>query len=141
MSNNPERRVPRGPDPQDRPLSCLYCGSDSHLFITCILPLWPVFEGTVQVSYSCTACNLTYRHVAKATEFAGVLNLNPGSSDLLYYSGHYIHCGQSMQKTASGIVRFDSPIGSDEEPGETIEVRLEVRLVECPCGFRLVLPE
>jgi hypothetical protein len=141
MSNSPERRVPRGPGPQDQPLSCLYCGSDSHLFISSVLPLWPVFDGAVEVSYSCTACALSYHHLAKATDFAGVLKLNPESRDLLIFSGHYLHCSQSMQKTGSGIVRFDSPIGSDEEPGETIEVRLEVRLLECPCGFRLVLPE
>ena len=141
MSNKPERRAPRGPEPQDQTLSCLHCGTDRHLFISSIVPLWPVIDGTVQVSYSCTACGVSYRRLAKATEFAGVLNLDPGSRDLLIFNGHYLHCGQSMQKTATGIVRFDSPHSSDEESGKSMDVRIEVRLLECPCGFGLVVPD
>jgi hypothetical protein len=141
MSNKPERRAPRGPEPQDQTLSCLHCGTARHLFISSILPQWPVVDGAVQVSYSCTGCGGSYRHLAKATEFAGVLNPDPGSLDLLIFSGHYIHCGQSMQKTATGIARFGSPRSSDGGSGKSMDVRIEVRLLECPCGFGLVVPE
>jgi hypothetical protein len=141
MSNKPERHVSRGPEPQDQTLSCRYCRTDSHLFISSIMPLWPDSQGAVQVCYRCTACGLSYRRVAQVKEFAGVLKRHPGSSDLVFYAGHYVHCGQSMQQTATGIVQFDGHGDSDEESREAVSLRLEIRMLECPCGFQLVLPD
>jgi hypothetical protein len=91
------------------------------------------------VSYTCTACGLFFNHVADVNQFAGVANLVAGRNDVLVFSGEYIHCGQSMQQTASGEVRLDSPAAGDEELG-TPGVYLEIRVLECPCGFRLTLP-
>lgn len=138
MTSQPERDVPFGPERQSPALWCRHCGSDTHLFISSIVPLWPVFDGAVQVSYSCTACAISYRHLAEVAQFAGALNPYPGSSDLLLFSGHYIHCGQSLQEIASGVLRFSNPLDPD---GESTDVRLEIRVLECPCGFRLVLPD
>lgn len=140
MSNKPGRRVPRGPDPREHPLWCFRCGTYCHLFISSIVPLWPVSEGAMQVSYTCTACGLSSRHVADVSEFAGVLNLTAGRNDVVIFSGQYIHCGQSMEQTGSGGIRVDSPIAGEDEPGMTMSVYLEIRVLECPCGFRLMLP-
>jgi hypothetical protein len=44
-----------------------------------------------------------------------------------------------MQQTASGGIRLDSPAAGDDELG-TPCVYLEIRVLGCPCGFRLMLP-
>lgn len=132
--------MPLGPDPREHPLWCLRCGTYYHLFVSSILPLWPASEGAVQVSYTCTACGLCYRHLADVGQFTGILNLAAGRNDVVIYSGQYIHCGQSMQQTGSGEIRLDSPGAGDDEPGKTKSVHLEIRILECPCGFRLMLP-
>ena len=140
MAKKPGRHVPLGPDPREHPLWCLRCGTDCDLFISSIVPLGPASEGAVQVSYSCTACGSSYRHVADVSRFAGVRNLAAGRDDVVIYSGQYIHCGQSMQQTGSGVTRLDSPSAGDDEPGKAMGVCLEFRVLDCPCGFRLMLP-
>jgi DNA-directed RNA polymerase subunit RPC12/RpoP len=139
MSNKPGRRRPPGPDPREHPLRCLQCGTYRQLFISSVVPIWPVSEGALQVSYTCTACGLSYDHVADVSQFAGIANLAAGRDDVLIFMGEYIHCGQSMQHTASGEIRLDSPSSGAEDPG-TRSVYLEIRVLECPCGFRLMLP-
>lgn len=141
MPNKPGRRVPLGPDPREHPLWCFHCGTYCNLFISSILPLRQASEGVLQVSYTCTACGLSYRHVADISEFAGALNLAAGRNDVVIYSGQYIHCGQSMQETALGEIRIDSPVTREDEPGKNMSVYLEIRALECPCGFRLLLPD
>ena len=139
MSNKPGRRRPLGPDPREHPLWCLRCGTYRQLFISSVVPLWPVSEGALQVSYTCTACGLSYDHVADVSQFAGIANLAAGRDDVIIFSGEYIHCGQSMQQTASGGIRLDS-LGAGEEELGTSSVYLEIRVLECPCSFRLMLP-
>ena len=39
------------------------------------------------VSYTCTACGLSYRHVADVGQFAGILNLAAGRNDVVIFSG------------------------------------------------------
>ncbi len=119
---------------------CALCGTDSHLFISSIVPLWPASEGALQVSYTCTACGLSRCQVADVGQFAGILGLAAGRNDVLVFSGQYIHCGQSMQQTGSGGIRLDSPAAGEGEHGKAMSVHLEVRVLECPCGFRLLLP-
>lgn len=140
MTKKPGRRVPRGPDPRERPLWCLRCGTVGDPFISSIVPLWPASAGAVQVSYTCTACGLSYHHVADVSQFDGTLNLASGRDDVVIYRGQYIHCGQSMQQTSSGVLRLGNPAGGDHEPGKAMGVYLETRAMECPCGFRLMLP-
>ncbi|MET1087751.1 MAG: hypothetical protein ABWY04_11630 [Arthrobacter sp.] len=93
------------------------------------------------VSYDCTACGLSYQRIADAGQFAGVRNLGAKREDVVIFSGQYLHCGQSLQHTASGWVEFDSPVPGGDEPWATGNVCLEVRVLECPCGFQLIIPD
>jgi hypothetical protein len=140
MSKNPKHQASRGPKPQRPPLCCVHCGTDSHLFISSIAPSSPVSANPVRISYTCTRCGVSYCRLADVTEFAGVLNVNAGSQDVLVFSGQYIHCRRSMQETASGVLRLDGRT-ADEESGKPLDVYLDIRVMECPCGFRLVLPD
>lgn len=139
MSRNPGRHAPR-PKSQRPPLYCIHCCTDSHLFISSIAPPSPDSDDPVTVSYTCTRCWVWYRRQADATEFAGSLNTGPGSQDVLVFSGQYIHCRQSMQETASGVLRLDGRTAG-EESGKPLDAYLDIRVMECPCGFRLVLPD
>jgi hypothetical protein len=141
MANRPARRVPLGPDPREHPLWCLHCGTYADLFISSIVPVWPVSEGALKVSFTCTACGLSYHHVADVSEFAGVRNLVAGRNDVVLFSGQYIHCGQSMQQTTSTGLKVTAPTAGEYEAGETMGVHLDVRVLDCPCGFRLMLPD
>ena len=141
MSKKPGRSGPLGPDPPEHPLWCPHCGTDQHLFISSIMPLWPASEGALQVSYTCTACRVSYGRVADVGQFAGILNVAAGRNDVVIFSGQYIHCGQSMQQTGSGGVGLDSPSAGEVEPGTTMSVYLDTRVLECPCGYRLMLPD
>ena len=105
------------------------------------MPLWPASEGSLQVSYTCSACGLSYRRVADTDQFAGVANLKAERNDVVIFSGHYIHCGQALQETACGWLRFDSPLDGEKESWTTMTVCIEIRVLECPCGFRLILPD
>lgn len=139
MSKNPKHHAPR-PKPQRPPLYCVRCGTDSHLFISSIAqpPAGP--DDPVTVSYTCTRCWVSYRRVADAAEFAGVLDIDAGSPDVLVFSGQYIHCRQSMQQTASGVLRLEGRT-SEEASRKPLGVYLDIRVMECRCGFRLVLPD
>lgn len=138
MSKNPKHHLPR-PKPQRPPLCCTGCGTDSHLFISSVGPP-PGTDNPVMVSYTCTRCWVSYRHEADAAEFDGALNSAAGSPGVLVFSGQYIHCRQSMQETATGVLRLDGRT-VDEESGKPLGVHLDIRVIECPCGFRLVLPD
>lgn len=83
---------------------------------------------------------LSYHHVVEVSQFAGILNLAAGRNDVVIFSGQYIHCGQSMQETASGGIRLDILTAGEDESGETTGVYVDIRVLECPCGFRLMLP-
>ncbi|SKC10083.1 hypothetical protein SAMN05660473_04165 [Arthrobacter sp. 49Tsu3.1M3] len=136
MSKYPKHPAPR-PKPQ---LCCDRCGTDSDLFISSITPPSPGSGDPVIVSYTCTRCWVAYRQVADPAEFAGALNVNEGPQDVLVFGGQYIHCRQAMRETGLGVLCLDGRT-ADEKSGNPLQVRLEIRLLECPCGFRLVLPD
>lgn len=102
-------------------------------------PPSPTSGNSVAVFFTCTGCGQSYCHVAAADRFAGTLNVTAGSREVLAFSGQYIHCGQAMQKTGSAVLRIDGRISEDEFPNAR-DACLEIRVMECPCGFRLDLP-
>ena len=88
----------------------------------------------------CIKCRLSYCHRADADQFAGTFNTAPGAYDVLVFGTQYIHCGQSMQQTASGELKFEGRLEEEEFRG-ALPVYLDVRVMERPCGFRLALPD
>lgn len=141
MSKEPKREAPQDREPERLPLWCLHCGTDCHLFIRSIAPPGSGSSTAVTVCYACTRCGVSYRHLADVSQFAGALNINAQSQDVLVFSGQYIHCGQSMQQTATGVLRLDGRVLEENESGKAKCVYLDIRVLECPCGFRLVLPD
>jgi hypothetical protein len=138
MSNKPQRQAPR-PEPHRPPLFCAHCGTDAHVFISSITPPSPASGNRVAISYTCTRCDGKYHQLAHTAGIAGALNMNPGSQDVLVFNGQYVHCRQPMQQTASGVIALNGP-SENAKPG-TPAVYLDVRMLQCPCGFRLVLPD
>jgi hypothetical protein len=139
MSKQPKRHGARGSQQQIPPLCCVHCSTDSHLFINSITPSSADPAHHVEVLYTCTRCGVRYRHTAEASHFDG-LDFEAGSQDVVVFSGQYIHCRRSMQETASGVLRLDGRV-LGEESGKPLDVYLDIRLMECACGYRLVLPD
>jgi hypothetical protein len=97
--------------------------------------------GRVEVSYTCTACGLYYTHGADIAQVALILNRPGRTADVLMFGGHYIHCGQPMEKTSSELRRLHSTVSTDGGTDETLEVYLATRVLRCSCGFQMELPE
>jgi hypothetical protein len=139
---------PHGPgnhafeDPgQDHLLVCGNCGTDRNLALHSIETLNPPSDVLVKVGYSCTACSRHYLHQADVAAVAAVLNRDGSLSNVLAFGGHYIHCGQPMEKTGSELRRLTAPAFSDRDQEETLDVYMPTRVLLCRCGFQMELPE
>lgn len=113
---------------------------DAHLFISSLAPPSPASHDSVAIYYTCTQCGHSDCYWADEHQFTGSVRMTAGLDNVLVVSGHYIHCGQSMQETAPGVLRPDGRVLS-EEAGKSMSVFLDIRVMGCPCGFRLVLPD
>lgn len=131
--------APDGQLPRALPLQCTDCGTDDHLSIRSIESLRPYSETLVAVSYTCTACGQFLAHAADVAQVAVILNRRR-TPDVLIFGGHYIHCGQPMQKAGSGLQRLYSPITTDTQD-DALAVYLSTRVLRCSCGFQIELPE
>lgn len=140
MSRNPKHNLPHGPDPQRPNLCCSRCGTEDRLFISAIAPPAPASRNSVAVYYTCTKCGLSQCYWADESQFIGALYVIAGLPDVVLFGTQYLHCGQSLQKTASGVLRLDGRVVEDEFRN-ALAVYLEIRVMECPCGYRLVLPD
>lgn len=140
MSRNPKRHLPQDPEPQRPELCCAQCRTDAHLFISSIAQPSPASKNSVAVYYTCTKCGLSQCYWADEAQFIGAATMTAGRREVLVFKDQYIHCGQSMQETASGVLRIDGRIVG-EEVRNAMAVYLDIRVMECPCGFRLVLPD
>ncbi|MEO8282289.1 MAG: hypothetical protein ABI568_02610 [Pseudarthrobacter sp.] len=106
-----------------------------------ITALNPPSDDSVEVGYACTACKVHYLHQADVVALAAVLNRAPCLEDVLVFGGRYIHCGQPMQTLGSQTRRLSAAAYTDREPEDAIDVSLETRVLRCPCGFQIELPE
>jgi hypothetical protein len=144
MTIDPNGYLPDGQLPRALPLQCTDCGTDHHLSIRSIESLRPYSEILVAVSYICTACGQFLAHAADVAQVAVILNRRGRTPDVLVFGGHYIHCGQPMQKAGSGLQRLHSPITTDqatEDEDDALAVYLSTRVLRCSCGFQIELPE
>ncbi|MDQ0769318.1 hypothetical protein QF031_002067 [Pseudarthrobacter defluvii] len=122
-------------------LTCRTCGHDRDLVLGSISALSPPSTVMVEVGYSCRACRRHYLHHAYVAAVAAVLNRESTSNDVLTFAGHYIHCGQPMQKTGSETRRFNTPSFTDRAAENALDVYLTTQVLHCPCGFQMELPE
>jgi hypothetical protein len=127
--------------PQTSPLRCNECGTDRHLSIRSIEALRPASETLVEVAYTCTTCGLFYAHPADVTQVAMILNRPGRTPGVLVFSGHYIHCGQPMEKAGAELRGLHAPVTTDQTTGDPLGVYLSTRVLRCACGFQMELPE
>jgi hypothetical protein len=132
---------PSGERAEDSRLVCAKCGSDSTLALHSIAALNPPSDASVEVGYACTACKVHYLHPADVVAVAAVLNRAPCLEDVLVFGGHYIHCGQPMHTLGSQVRRLSAAVYTDREPEDAVDVDLETRVLRCPCGFQIELPD
>jgi hypothetical protein len=131
----------RGERAEDYPLTCTKCSSDRDLALHSIAALTPPASGSVEVSYSCRTCRNHYLHQAGVVAVAAVLNRVRSLEDVLALGGHYIHCGQPMQKTGSELRRLYAPATTDQDLVDALDVYLTTQVLHCPCGFQMEVPE
>jgi hypothetical protein len=143
MTIDPSGYTSDGQQPRAIPLPCTDCGTDRHLSIRSIESLRPYSETLVAVSYTCTSCGQSLAHAAGVAQVAVILNRRGRRTpDVLVFGGHYIHCGQPMQKAGTGTERFHSPITTGQAASEDVlAVYLSTRVLRCSCGFQMELPE
>jgi hypothetical protein len=142
MTIDPDGYSPDGQLPRAIPLQCTDCGTDRHLSIRSIESLRPYSETLVSVSYTCAACGQFLTHAADVAQIAVILNRRGRRTpDVLAFDGHYIHCGQPMQKAGTGTQRFHSSITTGQASEDVLAVYLSTRVLRCSCGFQMELPE
>ena len=143
MSIHPEgpNNSVKGGRAEDRPLMCSRCGSDRHLALNSITALTPPANGSVEVGYSCRRCRSHYLHQAAVVAVAAQLNRVRSPEDVLALGGHYIHCGQPMQKTGSELRRLNAPATTDQDLVDALDVYLTTQVLHCPCGFQMEVPD
>jgi hypothetical protein len=127
--------------PQASPLRCNECGTDRDLAIRSIEALRPASETLVEVAYTCTTCGLFYAHPADVTQVAVILNRPGRTPGVLVFGGHYIHCGQPMEKAGAELRGLHTPVTTDQTTGDPLGVYLSTRVLRCACGFQIELPE
>lgn len=66
-----------------------------------------------------------------------------GSSqdNVLVFAGHYVHCGQLMEKGRAELRRCHASRTTENVQDETLDVYLSTRVLRCACGFQIEVPE
>ncbi|MBT2534215.1 hypothetical protein J7E83_19210 [Arthrobacter sp. ISL-48] len=66
-----------------------------------------------------------------------------GSSqdNVLVFAGHYMHCGQLMEKGGTELRRFQASRSTENVQDEALDVYLSTRVLRCVCGFQIEVPE
>lgn len=123
------------------PLRCRACRNDTHLVIKAIESHPGPANALVDVSYTCTACGRHHAHVADVADVAFILNRPGNVADVLVFGGHYIHCGQPMERAGHELRRLHAPVGTSRPEAEALDVYLSTRVIRCACGFQMELPE
>ena len=142
MSAQPESRVPDEAHQPDDPLWCTRCNTDQHLVVDSIQSHYPPSPNTVDVAYECHACNYSYDQTATVQRVAVVLNRPGVSQGILQFGGQYLHCGEPMRTSSCELRRIQAPLVL--KPGGQLrmyEVIINTRILGCPCGFHMEIPD
>lgn len=123
------------------PVMCGRCGTDRHLTIRSVTDIPDCPADVVMVAYTCSRCRRFSEHPAQVADLSAVLGRREQSGDVLIFGGHYMHCGQPMQKAGSELRRLSAPLSTEDAAEDTLDVYLSTRVLRCPCGFQMELPE
>jgi hypothetical protein len=61
--------------------------------------------------------------------------------NVLVFGGHYMHCGQLMEKGGTELRRFQASRSTEDVQDEALDVYLSTRVLRCACGFQIEIPE
>jgi hypothetical protein len=93
------------------------------------------------VSYTCSRCGLFSEHLAGVADVSMVLASTDQTGDVMIFGGHYMHCGQPMEKAGSELRRLSAPLSTEDMAEDELSVYLSTRVLRCACGFQMELPE
>jgi hypothetical protein len=135
-----------GPDgtrrrPGALPVMCDNCGTDHHLAIRSITHLPDQPSDIVTVAHTCTRCRRFSEHPAWVADLSLVLARLEQTGDVLILGGHYMHCGQPMEKAGSELRRLSATRSTESADEDDLELYLSTRVLRCVCGFQMELPE
>ncbi len=132
--SHPRNSLPR---PQ---LGCETCGQDDALKIASIDTVTESGDGLVDVTHRCNRCGSVSTQIAAVTEVARILNRpGRGYAEVLTIGGHYIHCGQPMPVVGAEVRTARN--SSCEGSSRPLDVYLTTRVLRCPCGFQVEIPD
>lgn len=102
----------------------------------------PPTPHVVDVSYTCTECHSFYAHIATVQQVGEVLNRPGISHGVLRFGGEYIHCGEPMRTSGSGLRSIRDAMTTDGgKRDRALEVYLTTRVLHCSCGFQMEIPD
>lgn len=116
---------------------CTHCGNDGRLTLHSITAASPPSYALVEVGYSCDSCNVHYVGRADAAAVAAVLSRLHSPPGVMVFGGHYVHCGQPMQRLGSEVRQLSAPGFSAGPPEEAFGVHVTARVLRCSCGFQM----
>jgi hypothetical protein len=123
------------------PVMCAFCGTDRHLTIRSVTDLPDCPSDVVMVAYTCGRCRRFSEHPAHVADLSAVLGRGEQKGDVLIFGGHYMHCGQPMDRAGSELRRLSAPLSTEDAADDTLDVYLSTRVLRCICGFQMELPE
>lgn len=113
---------------------CSYCGTDEYLIIESVEPSRTADAAEfLEISYTCGECDRFYGHpVRHSPLWARVATAEPADTE-------YLHCGEPMKPKDTRTVSLFEPLSTDPD-ADTGDVRLEINILRCTCGFQIELP-
>jgi hypothetical protein len=130
-----------GRPPRVLPVMCGNCGTDRHLTIRSVTHLPDDPADVELVSYTCDRCRRFSEHPAWVADLAEILARVEQTGDVLILGGHYMHCGQPMEKARSELRRLSAAQFTSGEAEDSLDVYLSTRVLRCVCGFQMEVPE
>lgn len=127
--------------PRVLPVMCFNCGTDRRLTISSVTHLRDHPADVVLVSYTCSRCGRFDEHLAGVADVSMVLDNTDQTGEILIFGGHYMHCGQPMEKAGSELRRLSAPLSTEDTDEGELDVYLSTRVLRCVCGFQMELPE
>lgn len=61
--------------------------------------------------------------------------------NVLVFGGHYMHCGQLMEKGGTELRHLQAPRSTENVQYRALDVYLSTRVLRCICGFQIEVPE
>ncbi|WP_309107541.1 hypothetical protein [Arthrobacter sp.] len=130
-----------GQPPRVLPVMCFNCGTDRRLSISAVIHFPDHPADVVMVSYTCSRCGRFDEHLAGVADVSLVLANTDQTGEVLIFGGHYMHCGQPMEKAGSDLRRLSAPLSTEGAAEDALDVYLSTRVLRCACGFQMELPE